>query len=235
MTTLAKRYSQYIIGRFADVTIAPLLPPSAANLMQMRLQNWGHYFNKSETQFEEQWEQTIWPLIKEFDFTAVLELSPGAGRNTEKLSTLTSQLIAVDISQDALDQTWSRLNTMRGTCEIRYIRNNGSDLSMVPDGSVTTIYCWDSAVHFEKGVVLSYIREFARILKPGGSGFLHHSALGDLASDNIKRNPHWRSNVSAELVVQACHANGLTVTLQQAVPWPPITDCATIFRKHVVD
>jgi SAM-dependent methyltransferase len=232
LTTLARRYSQYIVGRLVDVAIAPLLPSSAANLLQMRLQNWGHYFEQSEAQFEEQWKEIIWPLINDFDFGTVLELSPGAGRNTEKLSTLTSRLIAVDISQDALDQTRSRLGTFRGECEISYYRNNGSDLPMVADESVTTIYCWDSAVHFEKGVVLSYIREFARVLKPGGTGFFHHSALGNRAHNNIKRNPHWRSNVSKELVTQACQANGLSVTLQQPVPWPPIVDCATIFRKH---
>ncbi len=166
----------------------------------------------------------------------MLELSPGAGRNTEKLSTLTSRLIVVDYNQDPLNRTRARLGTHPRGCEINYHRNNGSDLPMVPDGSVTAIYCWDSAVHFDKSVVLSYIREFARILKPGSSGFLHHSTLGDHAHKNIKRNPGFRSNVSKELVAQACQANGLTVTLQQRLPWIEAilesdVDCATIFRK----
>jgi hypothetical protein len=80
-------------------------------------------------------------------------------------------------------------------------------------------------------VILSYIGEFARVLSTGGSGFFHHSDLGDKAHKSIKRNPHWRSNVSKELVAEACRANGLTVVRQEPVPWPPIVDCATIFRK----
>jgi hypothetical protein len=104
---------------------------------------------------------------------------------------------------------------------------------MVPDASVTAIYSWDSAVHFDKSVVVAYIREFARVLERGGSGFLHHSDLGNRAHKDLHRNPHYHSNVSKELVAHACHANGLTVALQQPVPWPPITSYATIFRKNI--
>jgi SAM-dependent methyltransferase len=225
----ARLYAHF--GRLADNIMMPLLPSGAANLLQTRLTNWRPYYREAEGLFDGEWNEIIWPLIKDFDFGTVLELSPGGGRNTEKLSTLTSRLIVVDYSQDALNRTRARLGTHPRGCEISYHRNNGSELPMVPDRSVTAIYCWDAAVHFDKNVVLSYIREFARILKPGGSGFLHHSTLGDRARKNIKRNPGWRSNVSKELVVQACQANGLTVTLQQRVPWISTVDCATIFRK----
>jgi len=224
--------AQRIVGRLADTTIVNLLPAKAANLLQCRQPNmWNDYFYEAEQEFEGQWKETIWPLIKDFDFGTVLELSPGTGRNTAKLSTLTSRLIAVDYNQSALEQMRSRLGTSYGGCTINYYKNNGSDLRMVPDASVTAIYCWDSAVHFDKSVVSAYIREFARVLKPGGSGFFHHSNLGDRAHKNVKRNPHWRSNVSKELVARACQVNGLTVALQQPVPWPPIVDCVTIFRK----
>jgi SAM-dependent methyltransferase len=226
--------AERIVGRLANMTILPLLPPKAANLMYCRRKNgWNPYFEEAEGKFQAQWEETIWPLIKDFNFGAVLELACGAGRNTEKLSTLTSRLIAVDYNQYALDQARARLGTSRRGCEVSYHRNNGSDLRMVPDASVTAIYCWDSAVHFEKSVVVSYIREFARVLKPGGSGFFHHSDLGDRAHKNLQRNPHYHSNVSKELVAQTCQANGLTVILQQPMPWPPIIDYATIFRKNV--
>jgi ubiquinone/menaquinone biosynthesis C-methylase UbiE len=234
------RYGQPLVGRLSD-TIVPLLPFRIANLLQTRLANWNDYYREAEDMLEEQWNEIIWPLIKDFDFGTVLELSPGAGRNTEKLSKLASRLIVVDYCRDPLNRTRARLGTNDRGCEISYHRNNGSDLPMVPDESVTAIYCWDAAVHFEKSVMLSYIREFARVLKPGASGFVHHSTLGDPAHKNIKRNPDWRSNVSKELVANACQANGLTVTMQQRVPWkwtmqqrvPLIAtvDCATVFCK----
>lgn len=229
-------FAQRIAGRLADMTIVRLLPSKSANLLQCRQDDmWDIYFREAESEFAGQWKETIWPIIKDFDFSTVLELSPGVGRNTEKLSELTSRLIAVDFNQHALEQTRSRLAAAGSGCEVSYHQNNGIDLRMVPDASVTAIYCWDSAVHFDKSVVSSYIHEFARVLKHGGSGFLHHSDLGDRARKNIKRNPHWRSNVSADLVARACQANGLTIVEQRPVPWPPIVDCVTVFRKDAFD
>lgn len=223
---------QRVVGRLSDLTTAHLLPSKAANLRQCaRDDMWDSYFREAEGQFHEQWIGTIRPLIEDFDFSTVLELSPGAGRNTEKLSELTTRLIAVDYNQQALAQTRDRLRTLGNRCEVTYHQNNGCDLRMVDDSSVTAIYCWDSAVHFDKSVLAAYIGEFARVLQPGGSGFLHHSDLGDRAHKSIKRNPHWRSNASKELVAEQCRLHGLTVVRQQPVPWPPIVDCATIFRK----
>lgn len=223
-----------VVGRLSDLTTAHLLPSKAANLRQCaRDDMWDIYFREAEGQFHEQWIGTIRPLIEDFDFSTVLELSPGAGRNTEKLTELTSRLIAVDYNRQALEQTRERLRALGSRCEITYHQNNGCDLRMVDDASVTAIYCWDSAVHFDKSVLAAYIGEFARVLAPGGSGFLHHSDLGDRAHKSIKRNPHWRSNAGKELVAEQCRLHGLTVVRQQAVPWPPIVDCATIFRKDI--
>ena len=42
------------------------------------------YFSMAEPHMELQWKQ-IWPLIKRFNFTKVLEIAPGYGRNTERL------------------------------------------------------------------------------------------------------------------------------------------------------
>jgi SAM-dependent methyltransferase len=227
-------FAQRVVDRLADMTIVHLLPAKTANLLQCHRDNlWNVYFRDAEGLFDEQWIGTIRPLIEDFDFNTVLELSPGGGRNTEKLSELTSRLIAVDYNKYALEQTQARLSASGSSCDVSYHQNNGCDLRMVSDASVTAIYCWDSAVHFDKSVVSAYIQEFARVLKPGGSGFLHHSDLGDRAHKNIKRNPHWRSNVSKELVAEQCRSNGLTVVVQQPVPWPPIVDCATIFRKDL--
>ena len=117
ITTRARRYAQHKAQRFADVVVVPLLPSKAANLLQSRLANWEPYFKDAEGDFEGQWEEIIWPLIKDFDFGTVLELSPGGGRNTERLSTLTSRLIVVDYRQNALDLTRARLGTTRGVCE----------------------------------------------------------------------------------------------------------------------
>jgi ubiquinone/menaquinone biosynthesis C-methylase UbiE len=225
--SLAKR----VRDRIVEEAIVRLLPARMANLIQCHRQGlWNQYFEKAELLMEEQWQRIIWPLINEFDFDTVLELSPGGGRNTQKLCTVAKRVIAVDYNDYALEQTKARLGSSYRGCDITYHRNSGSDLAMVPDASVTAVYCWDSAVHFDREVVEAYIAEFARVLKPGGRGFLHHSDLGDRAHKNIKRNPHWRSNVSKELVAEAARRSKLSVE-QHAVPWPPIVDCATVFFK----
>jgi hypothetical protein len=86
-------------------------------------------------------------------------------------------------------------------------------------------------VNFDADVLTGYIAEFARVLMPAGSGFVHHSDLGAAAHSNIKRNPHWRSNVDRGVVRRACERHGLVVERQRSIPWPPIVDCATVFRK----
>jgi hypothetical protein len=102
---------------------------------------------------------------------------------------------------------------------------------MIADDSISTVYCWDSAVHFNRVILEGYIREFARVLEHGGKGFVHHSNLGDMVSRNIKDNPAWRSNVSKEFFSRMCTKFGLTVEAQIDIPWGKITDCATIFSK----
>jgi SAM-dependent methyltransferase len=232
---LTPTLAQRIRDRLVDFAAVHLLPAKTANLIQCRRQGmWNGYFQDAEGKLDAEWEAIIWPLIKDFDFRFVLELSPGGGRNTQKLSTVAKRIVAVDYNEYALEQTRARLGSRSGSCEITYCLNGGSDLAMVPDASVSAVYCWDSAVHFDRDVVIAYIAEFARVLEPGGYGFLHHSDLGDKAHKNIKRNPHWRSNVSKELVADACRRSGLAVKVQQPVPWPPIVDIATVFRREAV-
>ena len=45
---------------------------------------WNNYFDQHEKFIDEQWEKIIWPIINGFDFSSVLELAPGGGRNTQK-------------------------------------------------------------------------------------------------------------------------------------------------------
>ena len=102
---------------------------------------------------------------------------------------------------------------------------------MVADCSITFIYCWDAAVHFDKTVMREYIGEFARVLKMHGTGFVHHSNLGTSAKTDIRQNPSWRSNMSKELFVEYCARNSLQVISQTDIAWGEVTDCISVFRK----
>lgn len=43
------------------------------------------YYERAEPYMERQWPTMIWPLIKDSDFSKVLELAPGWGRNTAQM------------------------------------------------------------------------------------------------------------------------------------------------------
>ncbi|MBN2356052.1 class I SAM-dependent methyltransferase [candidate division KSB1 bacterium] len=209
------------------------LPSKYANLLLCRRRGrWSNYFISAESAMEEQWRTIIWPLIKDFSFDAVLELAPGAGRNTRKLCSVAKRVLAVDLNEYALRQCRRQLGDSVSGCRIEYHRNNGRDLRMIEAGAISAVYSWDSAVHFDKEVMEHYIAEFARVLRPGGKGFVHHANLGDQAHKNIKRNPHARSNMSKELFARYCRDNDLVVIDQIDMPWGEIVDCITLFAKH---
>lgn len=230
------KFARKIFGfarRRLEGALVSLLPSKRANLRQCGEEDvWDEYFERAEADIDAQWNEIIYPLIRDFDFETVLELAPGTGRNTEKLCALAKRIYAVDYNRNALDGCRQRLGTEVGDCRIEYHTNNGTDLAMIEGGTISAIYCWDAAVHFDKEIIADYVAEFARILKPGGKGFVHHSNLGARADKNIKKNPHWRSNMSRELFAGLCRRNGLRVISQTDVPWGEITDCASIFVKE---
>lgn len=202
--------------------------------------NWDGYFTDAEKFMDSSWKTIIWPIIEGADFETVLELAPGAGRNTEKLVALAGELHAVDLNESALTRLRQRFASYSGPCRLHIHKNNGIDLSMIADASISFVYCWDSAVHFDRSVMRGYVSEFARVMRPGATGFIHHSDLGDAAQVDIQVNPHWRSNMSKELFAKYCLANGLEVVRQIALPWPPpvngvvISDCMSVIRKPSV-
>lgn len=131
------------------------------------------YFDVAEAHTESQWEQ-IWHFIKHFDFSRVLELGPGHGRNTEKLLPHCGEIHLVDVNASCIDECRERFSGYQGACGLQYHTNDGRSLPEIPSDYVTVIYSWDSMMHFDRRVVRDYVREFARVLAPGGTGFVHH-------------------------------------------------------------
>jgi hypothetical protein len=127
---------------------------------------WDPYFTEAEPAMANSWNQTIWPVIKDFDFDTVLELAPGAGRNTEKLARFARIIHAVDMNEYALRKLRARFQCGPRRCGLHTHRNHGNDLAMIPDGSITFIYSWDSAVHFDKAVLKDYVPNSRVCLSP---------------------------------------------------------------------
>lgn len=175
----------------------------------------GGYYASAEPEMDWQWERLIHPVIKDFDFTTVLELAPGHGRNTNKLRELAKEIILVDVNETCIDACRTRFGNEKEGCKFRYAVNDGSLLPMVSSGSVTTVYSFDSMVHFDKTIVRDYLSEFKRILAPGGKGFLHHSNYGATApNSDWAKNLGNRSDMSADLFRTYAEEVGLLVIRQ---------------------
>lgn len=176
----------------------------------------GGYYAAAEESMDWQWDQLIYPLIKDFDFSKVLELAPGHGRNTNKLRKLSKEITLVDVNKTCIDACEARFGTQMEGCFFHYAVNDGSQLKMIPDKSISTIYSFDSMVHFDKTIVREYLHEFKRILAPNGKGFLHHSNYGSIApNSDWAKNPGNRSDVSAELFKTYVNEAGLLVVSQK--------------------
>jgi SAM-dependent methyltransferase len=113
--------------------------------------------------------------------------------------------------------------THPGPCRFFYYVNDGCSLPFLGEGAVTFVYSWDSMVHFHRSLIRRYLKEIARVLEPGGAGFVHHSNWGAAAPEsNFRDNPSWRSNVSRETFAADCEMAGLRIHRQDLIPWDGI-------------
>jgi ubiquinone/menaquinone biosynthesis C-methylase UbiE len=179
---------------------------------------------------EVQWNSLIWPMIKGFDFTTVVDLAAGHGRNSVMLLKEAKRLYIVDINRECIEYCQKRF---QGMPNITYVQNDGYSLKAIPDGTISLIYSFDSMVHFDIDVIGNYAKEFYRILKPGGHGFVHHSNYTKSPGSHFLANPHCRNFMSKELFAYYLIRSGLQVESQTVIDWGgvPELDCLTIFKR----
>jgi ubiquinone/menaquinone biosynthesis C-methylase UbiE len=169
-----------------------------------------NYFDDAETHMDTQWRGVIWPIIHDCDFTHVLEIGCGQGRNAAFYSRLAKRVTLIDVNEIALEGCRRRFAATPG-CSFAFVLTRGNKLDGVADGSVSLVYCWDTMVHFDRLIVRDYMREIARVLKPGGHAFLHYSNLGEaLPFSDFAQNHAGRSNMHQGLMLDYASENGLS-------------------------
>lgn len=172
----------------------------------------GGYFTAAEKVMSWQWENVIWPVIRDCDFTATLDLGCGHGRNVEKLRHLAKSIDLVDINDSCLEACRKRFGDQLEGCTFRYHQTSGNRLSTIADRSITLFYSWDTMVHFDKIVMRDYLAEIARILTPGGRGFLHYSNIGaERPNSDLATEHGYRSDMSGELFARYAAENDLRI------------------------
>jgi SAM-dependent methyltransferase len=177
----------------------------------------GGYYADAEKWMDWQWNKSIYPYVKDADLSSVLEIAPGHGRNSAKLIEIGAKsLHLVDVNETCINACRDRFGTTYGDCNVFFYVTNGDSIPFIKDESISFVYSFDSMVHFDKTIVRAYLTEFARVMKKGATGFIHHSNYG-----NVMPNSDWaknignRSDMTAELFNAYCAEVGLVVTDQQ--------------------
>jgi SAM-dependent methyltransferase len=198
------------------------------------------------------WSRTILPRIEKYlPAGTALEIGPGFGRWTEYLRRYCGHLILVDLSDRCIESCRRRF---AADSRIQYLVNDGASLEGVPDESIDFIFSFDSLVHAEADAIGAYVGQAARILKPSGVGFIHHSNLGAFAGGRNGRVPwfvtrrHWRgASMSADAFERQCRRAGLRCRSQELNNWVgreldadrhrlpgacmPLIDCLSVFTN----
>lgn len=177
------------------------------------------------------WHASLQPRIARFlPAATILELAPGYGRFTPYLAAHSKTYLGVDIAPNCVEFCQERFP------EHRFFCNDGQTLPMIESGSVDFVFSFFSLIHAEKETVASYLQEFARILKPTGGGFVHHSNLAEHRPyfQRVERLPKWvsqrlfqiglidlpqwrASTVSTQIFSEAAHKAGLKLLCQEKV------------------
>ncbi len=76
----------------------------------------GGYYADAEPYMEWQWDNLIYPVIRDKDFSAALELAPGHGRNTEKLRCLSREIHLVDVNRTCIEACKQRFGDVKDGC-----------------------------------------------------------------------------------------------------------------------
>ena len=96
---------------------------------------------------------------------SALDFGCGIGRLTQALAGHFDHVYGVDISAKMIDLACEN-NHQGARCE--YVWNPGGDLRQFADGSLDMIYSWITLQHMRPRYARRYMREFLRVLAPGG-------------------------------------------------------------------
>jgi hypothetical protein len=188
------------------------------------------YYKPAEQTMDGQWQYVQSFLSKHsIDYTTTLELSCGHGRNSKQLSELAKNLVLVDVVPENILFCRNRFPNEPW----RFVINNGFDLREISNNSISFVYCFEAAVHFDLEIILSYIKEFRRVMTPGAFGFVHHSNVTANPGKDWKTHSAGRNFMSKEIFAHLCIHNRLEIVDQHVFhQGGPEADCFSLFRKN---
>jgi SAM-dependent methyltransferase len=103
-----------------------------------------------------------------------VEVGCGPGRMTGALAARFDRVLALDVSPAMLERARSAVDA----ANVKFRAVSGARLDGVPDRCANTLVCYLVLQHLPaRAAVLAYLREFARVLEPGGGAFVQLPVL----------------------------------------------------------
>jgi FkbM family methyltransferase len=182
---------------------------------------------------EPQWFGTIYPRIHRFlPAPTILEIATGYGRWTKYLIPQCSRYLGVDLSSRAIKHCKNIFSSAR---HAYFVKNDGMSIEVAKDREFDLVFSFDSLVHVEADVMISYISQTIKKLGQTGAAFFHHSNVGEFADRAPDPAPGFRArSVSAEKVRGIIEAHGGRVLVQEMINWgggEDLPDCMTLFAR----
>jgi ubiquinone/menaquinone biosynthesis C-methylase UbiE len=110
----------------------------------------------------------------------LLDFGSGTGNITNHLIKYDSDILAADVSEKSLKKL---INKFNDDSKLSTFKLNGEDLKEFNDNSFDMIVTYSVLHHIPD--YLSIIREFIRVLKPGGILFIDHEAATNYWIENV--------------------------------------------------
>lgn len=178
-----------------------------------------------------QWQWCIRPRIARWLPTGrILEIAFGHGRWTRFLAREAEIVTAVEVSQECLTWCWKNLDAL--LLNVDFCLCDGRSLGGISDNQIDFAFSFDSLVHADAGVIQSYLKELARVLKPGAAAFIHHSNFGAYP-DSPEQGGRVRDTTAYRFAAYA-HDAGVPCLLQECITWgdgPELRDCLSTVQK----
>jgi ubiquinone/menaquinone biosynthesis C-methylase UbiE len=160
----------------------------------------------------------------------ILEVGPGGGRWTEYLLPRSRRLILVDVAERCLEICRERFED---DPRLAYVHADADAAEFippasVPDASVDAIWSYDAFVHINPTDTAQYLREFRRILKPGGIAVIHHVGRTPTEWDYAEA---FRAQMNAKFFAHLVEEQGLRLLEQNTeLPHKP-GDVISVFKR----
>ncbi len=134
----------------------------------------------------------------------VLEIGCGAGRTTQAFAGIFGEVHAIDVSSQMVKKA---RRALRGCPNAPVYKNNGLDLSVVPDVPFDFAFSYLVFQHIpNREIIESYIREVHRLLRPGA--LFKFQVQGDLKLTSTPDDTWVGAAISEEEAVEMGVRNG---------------------------